>query len=204
MVVVVKLPYRQLHGLEDAQGNFEYIETHWPTGSGGGPGPPGPTGPQGPAGAPGAAGGAAYTQTIGDGTSQAFNVTHSLGVQGVQVTVYTSAAPYSEVEADVEHTDVNTITVRTTTVPASGELTVVASAPGSTGGGGGTGGPLSYVYTQVSAATLWDIVHSLGWYPNVTVIDSGSNVLLVDVHYVSVNELTVSLSAPTSGKAYLS
>jgi hypothetical protein len=30
-LVPVHLPYRQLHGLEDAQYNFEWVETHWPT-----------------------------------------------------------------------------------------------------------------------------------------------------------------------------
>jgi hypothetical protein len=33
---VTRLPFRELHGLEDAQGNFEWIETHWPSSVAGG------------------------------------------------------------------------------------------------------------------------------------------------------------------------
>lgn len=54
----VKLPFRDLHGLEDARINFEWLETHWPTGTGpvGPQGPAGPLGPQGPAGPTGPTG----------------------------------------------------------------------------------------------------------------------------------------------------
>jgi hypothetical protein len=163
-------------------------------GAAGSPGPAGAPGAQGPAGP---AGGKAYTQTIGDGSSQAFTVTHNLGVRGVQVTVFRSTAPYDEVEADVEHTDVNTVTVRTRTIPTSGAYTVIASGPGA------TGGDLSYVFTQATAATSWSVTHNLGKYPSVTVVDSGNSVLLADVHYVDTNSLTVNFGAATSGKAYM-
>jgi hypothetical protein len=203
MATKIRFPFQRLHDFADAQGNFEWLEAHWPTGSGG-PGPPGPAGPAGPAGSPGppgSSGGVSYSQAIGDGSSQAFTVTHNLGVQGVQVAVFRSIAPFDEVEADIEHTDANTTTVRTTSVPAAGAYTVVVSGPGSSGSGGG--GDLSYVHTQTSAAAAWNVTHNLGKWPSVSVVDSGNSMLEVDVHYVDANSLTVNLAAATSGKAYM-
>lgn len=37
--MTIKLPFRVLHGLEDAQYNFEWIEGHWGSGGGGSTGP---------------------------------------------------------------------------------------------------------------------------------------------------------------------
>jgi hypothetical protein len=88
----------------------------------------GGAGPTGPAGAPG---GQAVTFLIGDGSATSFTCIHNLATRNVTVSVFRSAAPYDEIEADVERTDVNTVTVRSfPTVPAVGEYTVVVSAPG--------------------------------------------------------------------------
>jgi hypothetical protein len=84
--------------------------------------------------------------------------------------------------------------VKTLSVPASGSITVSITGPGNG----------SLVFTQVSAAATWDIVHNLGMYPSVTVVDTGNSVLIPDVQYISPNECKVLLSVPTSGKAYLS
>jgi hypothetical protein len=76
---------------------------------------------------------------------------------------------------------------------------VVLAAPP----GGGGGGDLSYVHTQVSAAATWNVVHGLGKYPSVSVVDSGGNELLASVVYVDANTLTVTFGAATSGKVYV-
>jgi len=65
-----------------------------------------------------------------------------------------------------------------------------------------TGG--SYIHTQGSSASTWTINHNLGFYPSVTVVDNGDNVVVGDVNYISTNSLTVSFSAVFGGKAYLS
>lgn len=57
--------------------------------------------------------------TVGDGAATAYVITHNLNTRDVQVTVYTNAAPYDEVLADVEHTDLNTVTVRFAVAPAA-------------------------------------------------------------------------------------
>jgi hypothetical protein len=87
--------------------------------------------PTGPAGAAGAAGGQGLTKLIGDGTATSFTVAHNLNQVNVGVSVYRTASPYDEIVCDVEHTDANTITVRTfPTVPAGNEYTVAVSAAG--------------------------------------------------------------------------
>jgi hypothetical protein len=88
----------------------------------------GGAGPTGPAGAPG---GQAVTFLVGDGSATSFTCIHNLATRNVTVSVFRSASPYDEIEADVERTDVNTVTVRSfPTVPAIGEYTVAVSAPG--------------------------------------------------------------------------
>jgi hypothetical protein len=79
----------------------------------------------------GAAGGQAVTFLVGDGSATSFTCIHNFVTRNVTVSVFRSASPYDEIEADVERTDVNTVTVRSfPTVPAVGEYTVVVSAPG--------------------------------------------------------------------------
>jgi hypothetical protein len=68
---------------------------------------------------------------------------------------------------------------------------------------GGGSGDLSFVFTQLSAAATWNVVHNLGKYPSVSVVDTGGNELLVTVLYIDANTLTISLASPTSGKAYM-
>lgn len=60
-----------------------------------------------------------------------------------------------------------------------------------------------YTHTQVSASNSWVIIHNLGKKPSVTIVDSGDNVVIGDVIYNSVDQLTVNFSAAFSGKAYL-
>lgn len=62
---------------------------------------------------------------IGDGTSASMDVLHNLNTRDVQVTVYDNNAPFAEVICDVEHKDVNTITLRFTTAPALNRYRVV-------------------------------------------------------------------------------
>jgi hypothetical protein len=61
-----------------------------------------------------------------------------------------------------------------------------------------------FVYTQPSAAILWDITHNLMFFPNVTIVDSGENFVIGDVEYVNQNRLLVTFAHSFAGKAYLS
>lgn len=62
---------------------------------------------------------------IGDGTATVFTVTHNLNTQDVTVAVYLNSGSFEEVIADVEHTTVNTVTIRFATAPAASAYRVV-------------------------------------------------------------------------------
>lgn len=172
-------------------------------GPAGATGSTGATGAAGPAGARGPAGGSVFTQVIGDASATSFAVVHGLGSRDVTVSCYRTAAPYDQIVVDVERTDVNTVTVRTLAAPAAGAYTVVVAAPGSTGGGGG-GGVSAYTHIQATPATTWNVVHNLGYRPNVAPVDSLEREFMADITYVDDNSLTINLTAATAGKAYLS
>lgn len=70
-------------------------------------------------------------------------------------------------------------------------------------GAPGSGGDLNYTHIQIAATTLWSVIHNLGKFPSVTVIDSGDNEVIGDVLYLSNNSLEISFTVPFSGTAYL-
>lgn len=61
----------------------------------------------------------------------------------------------------------------------------------------------SFTYEQQSNSTTWNINHNLAYNPSVDIIDYSGNNLEADIAYTSLNSLTVTLSSPTSGYAYL-
>ena len=170
------------------------------TGAKGDPGAPGAAGDPGQPGAPGPpgpAGGDSFTQQIGDGSANTFVVTHNFGTRAVGVEVFSSSSPYEEVIAEVERTSINTVTVRTQAVPSANQYTVVVNVAGS------LSGDKTYVYTQGSPSATWDIVHNLGKFPSVSVVDSGGSAVIPSVNYIDVDTVRVTFGSPTSGKAYV-
>lgn len=63
---------------------------------------------------------------------------------------------------------------------------------------------VSFQHTQSAAATTWTIAHNLNFFPNVTVIDSGGNMVEANVTYTNNANLTITFSSAISGVAYLS
>jgi hypothetical protein len=63
--------------------------------------------------------------SVGDGTLTSIVVNHALGTRDVTVHIYDNASPYAQVEADVEHTDTNNITVKFAVAPTSNQYRVV-------------------------------------------------------------------------------
>lgn len=63
---------------------------------------------------------------------------------------------------------------------------------------------VSYQHTQSAASSTWTIAHNLGFMPNVTVVDSGGNLVEANVTYTSTAVLSVTFSSALSGIAYLS
>lgn len=60
-----------------------------------------------------------------------------------------------------------------------------------------------FTFTQASASASWTIQHNLEKFPSVTVIDSANDIVYGNTTYTDENNLTITFSAPFSGKAYL-
>jgi|SRR5215831_11679927 len=73
-------------------------------------------------------------------------------------------------------------------------------------GSGPTGSPgtgdLHFTWTQSTLSAVWNVVHNLGKFPAVSVVDSGGNEVETDVDYIDTNNLKVTFGAATSGKVY--
>jgi hypothetical protein len=63
---------------------------------------------------------------------------------------------------------------------------------------------VAYVFNQNVASSSWTITHNLGFYPNLTVQDSGGSIVEGEITYTNSNSLTVTFQASFSGTAYLS
>lgn len=66
-----------------------------------------------------------YASSIGDGTATSFQVSHMLGTKDVTVQVFQNAADYGQVEVDVEHTNIDYVTIKFASAPTSNEFRVV-------------------------------------------------------------------------------
>jgi hypothetical protein len=63
--------------------------------------------------------------TIGDATATSFYVEHGFGTRSVTVQIFQTGTPYAQIEADVEHTDTQGVTIRFALAPANSEYEVV-------------------------------------------------------------------------------
>lgn len=63
---------------------------------------------------------------------------------------------------------------------------------------------LGYVHTQTVASATWTVNHNLEFVPNITVVDTGENVIEGSYEYPSATQVILRFSSPFSGKAYLS
>jgi hypothetical protein len=61
----------------------------------------------------------------------------------------------------------------------------------------------AHIHTQTSASSSWSITHGLGKFPSATVVDSAGSEVIGEVNYTDNNNLTITFTAPFSGKAYL-
>lgn len=101
----------------------------------------------------------------------------------------------------VEAAETASVTITEATRP---DVTVVSSsAPKIVVGGAGGSGDIHYVFSQDIPSALWTITHNLNKKPSVTVVSSADIVMYGDITYLNTNKLTVTFSAPFSGKAYL-
>ena len=64
-------------------------------------------------------------------------------------------------------------------------------------------GAPTYVFSQNTPSTTWEITHNLGKFPSITVIDTGNTVVNGEYNYTSNIKVTLNFSAAFAGKAYL-
>lgn len=58
-------------------------------------------------------------------SATSYTVTHNLGTKDIVTAIYEVAAPYAQIEADIEHTSDLVVTIKFAVAPASGEYRVV-------------------------------------------------------------------------------
>ena len=64
-------------------------------------------------------------------------------------------------------------------------------------------GDIHYEYDQSIAAATWNINHSLGKFPSVSIVDTSGDLVRGQINYINNNSLTITFSAAFAGKAYL-
>lgn len=60
----------------------------------------------------------------------------------------------------------------------------------------------NFVFEQVTPAQVWSITHNLGKYPSVIVVDSAKTVVLGQIDFVDVNNVTLNFNSEFTGFAY--
>lgn len=92
------------------------------------------------------------------------------------------------------------------TVTEVAGTTLVANQKGNTvtvtGVIGGVSLDANYVYTQGSPSATWVVNHNLNKYCSVTVVDSADNIVVGEVLYNSLNQVTLTFAGAFSGKAF--
>jgi hypothetical protein len=63
---------------------------------------------------------------------------------------------------------------------------------------------LGYVYNQDIISSVWTISHSLGFIPNITIVDTNGIVIEGSYNYPNSNTIVATFTEAISGKAYLS
>ena len=61
----------------------------------------------------------------------------------------------------------------------------------------------NFVFEQTEASAEWVIVHNLNKYPAVSIIDSAGDEVVGNIHYDSLNQVTITFIGAFKGKATL-
>jgi len=66
-----------------------------------------------------------FSTDIGDNSATSYTVTHNFSTRDVTVQIFENGSPYAQIEADVEHTNSNAVTVAFAAAPTSNQYRVV-------------------------------------------------------------------------------
>jgi hypothetical protein len=64
-------------------------------------------------------------------------------------------------------------------------------------------GSSRYIHTQSTASATWNISHSLGGFPSVTIVDSAKTMVIGEIVYNSTSSISAKFTSAFSGYAYL-
>lgn len=109
-------------------------------------------------------------------------------------------------QVNITNDDISSVKVtdeNTAIVVENTENVVVIQEGGPQGASGAELQDKHYVHTQNSAAASWTITHNLGKMPSVEVVDTGDNIVVGEIEYISLNQVQVTFGAAFTGKAYL-
>ena len=65
-----------------------------------------------------------------------------------------------------------------------------------------TTGDKNFVFTQAAASSTWVVNHNLNKYCSVAVVDTAGTTIYGGIEYDSLNQVTITFSAPFSGQAF--
>lgn len=99
------------------------------------------------------------------------------------------ALGYNSAVTGVSVTNTNTVT--TVTLNSVGNSPLVATFN------------YAYIHDQSTPSASWTVLHNLGKFPSVTIVDTANSEIIGEVNFVNNNTLTISFSASFSGKAYI-
>jgi hypothetical protein len=60
-----------------------------------------------------------------------------------------------------------------------------------------------YLHDQQVASDTWTVTHNMNKYPSINIVDTANDIIMGEVRYNSLNQLTITFTAAVSGKAYL-
>jgi hypothetical protein len=60
-----------------------------------------------------------------------------------------------------------------------------------------------YLHDQQTANATWTVTHNMNKYPSINIVDTANDIIMGEVRYNSLNQLTITFTAAVSGKAYL-
>jgi hypothetical protein len=126
--------------------------------------------------------------------------------QSTNVTVTETASPEVVIETTEQNISVNTtesVSIEVEQVVRPDVSVSAVTIPKIVVGGAGGSGDVHYIFPQDIPSALWTITHNLNKKPSVTVVSSADTVMYGDITYLNTNKLTITFSAPFSGKAYL-
>ena len=61
----------------------------------------------------------------------------------------------------------------------------------------------NFVFEQGVSSAVWNINHGLNKYPAVIAVDTANSVVVGQIEYVDINNVTITFNSPFSGEAYL-